>query len=135
LAPLFGALNLDAHVHDKSLESALEWSKRRGVNTVADLRELPAAALTDLVGRLRLPPIKARRLRAALEGAPRDGRNAAGDDGSKPAATCQAQRRLALRRRRGMDRHSPSCSAPIRAERAHTCPHGHAVAHPSSPPL
>ena len=73
MATLFGALNLDAHVHDKSLEFVLEWSKRRGVDTVADLRKLPAAALTDLVGRLRLPPIKARRLRAALEGEPRDG--------------------------------------------------------------
>jgi hypothetical protein len=61
LAPLFGALNLDAHVHDKGLEFALEWFKRRGADTVADLRELPAdalkAALQDLVDRLvRLQP-------------------------------------------------------------------------------
>ena len=73
MAPLFGALNLDAGVHDKSLALALEWFKRKGADTVADLRELPAAALEDLVGSLGLPPIKAERLRAALEREPCDG--------------------------------------------------------------
>ncbi len=73
MAPLFSALNLDARVHDKGLEFALEWFKRRGADTVADLRELPADALKDLVDSLGLPPIKAERLRAALEGEPCDG--------------------------------------------------------------
>jgi hypothetical protein len=42
--------------------------------------------------------------------------NAAGDDGSKPVATCRAQRRLALRRRCGMDQASPLAGlAPCRA--------------------
>ena len=73
MAPLFGALNLDADVHDKSLALAVEWFKRKGADTVADLRELPADALKDLVDSLGLPPIKAERLRAALEGEPCDG--------------------------------------------------------------
>ena len=73
MAPLFGALNLDAHVHDTGLALALEWFKRRDVETVAGLRELPADALKDLVDSLGLPPIKAERLRAALEGEPCDG--------------------------------------------------------------
>ena len=68
MAPLFGALNLEADVHDKSLALALEWLKRKGADTVSDLRELPAEALTELVDGLGLPPIKAARLRAALEG-------------------------------------------------------------------
>ena len=73
LAPLFGSLSLDGHVHDKSLALAVEWFKRKGADTVADLRELPADALKDLVDSLGLPPIKAERLRAALEGEPCDG--------------------------------------------------------------
>ncbi len=72
LAPLFGSLSLDGHVHDKSLALAVEWFKRKGVKTVAGLRELPADALKELVDSLCLPPHKAERLRAALEGEPRD---------------------------------------------------------------
>ena len=70
MAPLFGALNLDAEVHDKSLALAVEWFKRKGADTVADLRELPADALKELVDHLGLPPNKALRLRASLEREP-----------------------------------------------------------------
>ena len=76
MAPLFGALNLDADVHDKSLALAVEWFKHKGADTVADLRVLPYYydALKELVDSLGLPPIKAEKLRAALEkGEPRDG--------------------------------------------------------------
>ena len=70
MAPLFGALDLDAAVHDTSLALALEWFKRRDVETVAGLRELPADALKELVDHLGLPPNKALRLRASLEREP-----------------------------------------------------------------
>ncbi len=70
MAPLFGALDLDAAMHDKGLALALEWFKRRDVETVAGLRELPADALKELVDSLGLPPNKALRLRASLEREP-----------------------------------------------------------------
>ena len=89
MAPIFGALNLDAAMHDWSLALALEWLKHRDVETVADLHQLPADALKELVDGLGLPPNKALRLRASLERelsflntGPRDANAAnAGDDG------------------------------------------------------
>jgi hypothetical protein len=82
LAPLFGALDLDVNVHSKSLALAVKWFERKSTDTVADMRVLPADALTELVESLGLPPIKAERLREALKGEPRNAIAAnAGNDG------------------------------------------------------
>ena len=66
---MFDPLNLGADVGERCLALALEWFKREGADTVADLCELPAGACKKLVDSLGLPPLKAQKLPKALEGA------------------------------------------------------------------
>ena len=68
---LFAALKLDPDLRDKSLVLAVEWLKRQGADTVAELCELAPGACDELVDRLGLPPIKAKKLREALAGTAR----------------------------------------------------------------
>ena len=66
---MFEPLNLGADVGERCLALALEWFKREGADTVADLCELPAGACKKFVDSLGLPPLKAQKLPEALEGA------------------------------------------------------------------
>ena len=68
---LFAALKLDPDVRDKSLVLAVEWLKRQGADTIAELCEHAPGACNELVDRLGLPPIKAKKLREALAGTAR----------------------------------------------------------------
>ena len=58
-------------MRDKSLVLAVEWLKLQGADTIAELCEHVSGACNELVDRLGLPPIKAKRLREALEGTAR----------------------------------------------------------------
>jgi len=87
LTAVFDPLNLGADVGERCLALALEWFKREGADTVADLCELPAGACKKFVDSLGLPPLKAQRLPKALEGASLTNLRR-GTTGLRCAATC-----------------------------------------------
>ena len=72
MAALFKTLNLEKDERERILEVAEDRLKREGVDTVADLAELPEGSCEELVDSLDLPPIKAKRLLSALEGEARE---------------------------------------------------------------